>query len=367
MTKIIKHKSYLLLSLFLLISNAPSKVEAQVKRQREGSLTRVQSVGLEGGWAYPEQSLVRVGDYIISVGGVSGGMEGNAYHRAALYRIHPKGTLGFVQKLAVRAAGLSAKGRTVYAIAFDGGGLTTHIEVFELPDKTGPMRIDVNKKPPLQYTRYMRCLTPLADGVAVAETLKPGNSETDTVRLLSSRADQVLATHRFKKTRWFVYGAIRPEMIMSLAANARILAARLAGGRVRLLDLDNSLKPRHDMKLNGLGAVTLSGQTLYAYLTNGTLQAYDVSNPDSPAQLWSRSIPRVPNPKGIVIDGERIIVHGTGLTEAWTNDAHPPTYFRVNYKWTTLECVIANGDLIYAFNNGGSVCKVMTLKLVRPR
>jgi hypothetical protein len=373
------------LALILLISAAPSSVEAQRSRQREGSLVRVQSIGLDGGaWDPAEQSLVRVGNHIITVGGVSGSMADNAYHRARVYRIRGRGTVAFVRKLPVQARALAAKGDTVYAIAFDhrkesdeeggsggeGGATTTHIEVFEFSDNS-PLSIDVNRKPPLKYTRYMRCLTPVADGIAVAETLRPGDSETETIKLLSTRADKVLASHRFKTTRWNPstdpYRVQMLETVMSLAANGRILLVRLADGRVRLLDLGDSLRTRHEIKLKGLGVVALSGQTLYAYLNNGLLKAYDVSNPDSPTLLWSRSIPKVSNAKGIVVDGERIIVHGTGMTEVWTNDAHPPTYFRVIYPWTTLECVIPNGDLIYAFNGGGSVAKLMTLRLVRPR
>lgn len=362
------------------IQIAPSIVPAQGKPHREGTLVRLQSIGLDGGpWDSLEQSLVRVGNHIITVGGVSGSMEDNSYHRARVYRIRPQGTVAFVRKLPVQARALAAKGDTVYAIAFDhregyygdreGGATTTHIEVFEFSD--GPLRIDVNKKPPLQYTRYMRSLTPVADGIAVAETLRPGDSETEMVKLLSNRADKVLATHRFRTTRWNAsadpYRVQMLETVMSLAANAQILVARLADGRVRLMDLGDSLRTRHEMKWKGLGVVALSGQTLYAYLNNGSLTAYDISNPDSPMLLWSRSIPKVPNPKGIVLDGDRIIVHGEGLTELWTDDAHPPTYFRVIYPWTMLECVIPNGDLIYAFNGGGSVAKIMTLRLVRPR
>ena len=364
------------------IQIAPSNVPAQGKRHREGSLVRLQSIGLDGGpWDSLEQSLVRVGNHIITVGGVSGGMEDNSYHRARVYRIRPNGTVAFVRKLPVQARALAAKGDTVYAIAFDhregyygdreGGATTTHIEVFEFSNTSGPLRIDVNKKPPLQYTRYMRSLTPVADGIAVAETLRPGDSETEMVRLLSIRADKVLATHRFRTTRWNAsadpYRVQMMETVMSLAANSQILVARLADGRVRLMDLGDSLRTRHEMKLKGLGVVALSGQTLYAYMNNGSLQAYDLSNSGGPSLLWSRTIPKVPNPKGIVLDRDRIIVHGEGLTELWTNDAHPATYFRVIYPWTMLECVIPNGDLIYAFNGGGSVAKLMTLRLVRPR
>ena len=218
----------------------------------------------------------------------------------------------------------------------------------------------------------MRWVTPVANGIAVVETRAPADFMTDTVNLISSRADRVLATHRFKPTmRAVPMGeppvSLRAETLMSLAGSEQILAARLADGRVRLLDASNSLKARYEKKFKDLGVVALSGQALYAYLTSGTLQAYDVSNAGSPALLWSRRIPKVPDPKGIVIDGERIIVHGEGLTEVWTNNTHPPTYFRVLHRWTTLERVIVNGDMIYAYNNGGTVCKLMTLRLVRPR
>jgi hypothetical protein len=124
------------------------------------------------------------------------------------------------------------------------------------------------------------------------------------------------------------------------------------------------LRLRHELKLKGLLAMTVSGQILYPYTNAGMLYAFDIADPDRPAQLWSRRIPKVPNPKGIVIDGERIIVHGIGLTEVWLNDAHPPTHYEVGNTWKSLECVIMNGDLIYAFNGAGS--RLMVLRMKRP-
>lgn len=353
----------------------------------EGSLIKLQSIDL-GGYAYhldwlltPGQSLVRVGDSVVVVGSTDGGMSYDTYDQAKAYRIGPRGRLSFARKLPSHARALAVKDGVIHAIAFDvtpatapGNdpyyGINTHIETFALPDSTQPARLSLKRKPPLTYTRYMRWITPMPQGILVVEHGRPGHLSTDRIHLLSPRADKVRATHHVKQQ---VYRdpqrlgeATVIDTVVSLAANQHIAAARLVNERVLLLDLNDALKPRGELKLKGLRLTALSGDTLYAYCAPGVLQAFDVSNPDHPSQLWSRSVPPVPAAKGIVIDGERILIHGMGLTEVWRNNAHAPAYYRVRYHWKTLECIIPNGDLIYAFNGAGSVSKLMTLQLVRP-
>ena len=62
--------------------------------------------------------------------------------------------------------------------------------------------------------------------------------------------------------------------------------------------------------------------------------------------------------KGLVVDGDRIIIHGIGLTEAWVDETKQAIYYRVAHIWKALECVIPNGDLIYAFQRTGFGLKV---------
>ncbi len=364
--------------LFSIVARTPI-VAAQGRHQREGALIKLQSLDL-GGYAYhiayllnPSQSLVRVGDYIIAVGGTSGSMVYDYYDKARLYRIRANGTLAFVRSIPVRARALVRRGDTVYAIAFDpdkqyprdddGNRLyitKTHIEGFQLTGAKGQARFVLRQKPPLGYTTFMKWLTPLADAIAVVEIPRPQHASTDRVSLLSSGANRILATHFVRKKAAtqpspsdsaIAYMSDLNETLMSLSANDEILAARLSDGRIRLLDIGDSLRVRYEMKLRGLRLIALSGHTLYAYTVYGAVHAFDVTDPGNPSQLWVRTVTKVPDPKGIVIDGDRIIVHGIGLTEMWSNDAHPPAYYRVGYRWKSLECVIASGDLIYAFNS----------------
>jgi len=109
---------------------------------------------------------------------------------------------------------------------------------------------------------------------------------------------------------------------------------------------------------------SFDGQPKHA--SRGSLYPFDISDPDNATQMWIRKVPRVPNPKGLVVDGERIIIHGIGLTEAWVDETKPAIYYQVSHIWKTLECVIPNGDLIYAFNGQGSVSKLMVLRFTRP-
>jgi len=329
----------------------------------------------------PGQALVRLEDYVITVGGTNGESEADypepdPKEPARLYRIRANGTLAFVRRLPPHARALALRGKTVYAVAFDPeGGTTTHLEAFQLTGEKNQARVTLRRKPPLQYTTFMRWLTPLPDGIAVVEIPRPGHSSTDRIDLLSSDASKLFAVHlvkRDRETRGDPNDPVRDhtflrETVLSVSANDSILAARLTNGRVRLLGFsDSKLRLRHEMKLKGLLALTLSNQTMYAYTEAGMLFAFDVADPDSPSQLWARRIPQVPDPKGIVIDGDRIIVHGIGLTEVWSNDAHPPAYYEVENKWKSLECVIVNGDLIYAFNGAASVSKLMVLRMKRP-
>lgn len=353
-------------------------------KSRTGSLNRLQSIHL-GGYAghlwdlaTPEQSLVRVGGYVVTVGGTDSGLAWGCYQRGRIYRIRPDGTLRFVRELSAQAKTLAVRDNRIYSISYDralreescvgdvGGLINTHLEVFEFSSADGQFQRLVKKKPPLSYTRFLRALTLPSEGIAMLETLRPGNSETDTVNLLSNNADQLLARHRFKKRPLGEYPWVRTREVLSLSGNSRFLAARTISGRILFLDSADSLKPKGELKLIGIGAIMLDGSTLFVYKNRGVLEAYDVSNPGAPVVLWSRPIPRVTNVKGIVLDGERVLVHGSGLTEIWLNDSRPPTYFRVNYAWTTLECVIPNGDLIYAFNGAASVSKLMVLRMIRP-
>lgn len=382
-------------SLFFLTAARPPVVAAQGRHKSEGALIKLQSLDL-GGYAYhiaflltPSQALVRVGDYVIAVGGTSGSMVYDYYDKARLYRIRANGTLAFVRAIPVRARALALRGDTIYAIAFDadkqyprdeeGNRLYTtkaHIEEFQLTGAKGQVSFVLRRKPPLGYTTFMRWLTPLAGGVAVVEIPRPEHASSDRVSLLSSGANRVLAKHFVRKKASVQtapptdsarsYFTELNETLMSISSNDEILAARLSDGRIRLLDIGDSLKVRHEMKLKGLRLIALSGHTLYAYTVNGTVHAFDVTDPDNPSHLWARTVPKVPDPKGIVIDGSRIIVHGIGLTEMWSNDAHPPTYYRVDYKWKNLECVIASGDMIYAFNSAAAVSKLMVLRMKRP-
>jgi hypothetical protein len=381
-------------SLLFSIAACLPVVAAQGKKQREGALVKLQSLDM-GGYAYhiaflltPSQSLVRVGDYIIAVGGTSGSMEADSYDKARLYRIRANGTLAFVRSIPTRARALARRGDTVYAIAFDsnkeyprdddGNPLhttKTHIEGFQLTGAKGQIRFVLRRKPPLGYTTFMRWITPLADAIAVVEIPRPQHSLTDRVSLLSTGANRVLATHSVRKKAvmqpntpdiYRSYFSELNETLMSLSANDEILAVRLSDGRIRLLDIGDSLKVRHEMKLKGLRVIALSGHTLYAYTANGAVHAFNVADPENPSQLWVRAVPKVPDPKGIVIDGDRIIVHGIGLTEMWSNNAHPPAYYGIGYRWKSLECVVANGDLIYAFNSAASVSKLMVFQMKRP-
>ena len=377
-------------ALLLMLAVPSSSVAAQGKRQRQGTLVKLQSLDL-GGHASsvltPAQSLVRVGDYVITVGGTSGSMVWDFYDPARLYRIRANGTLAFVRSLPPHARALALRGDTVYAIAFDpdkqnprderGVPLyttTTHIEAFQLTGEKNLVQVTLRRKPPLRYTTFMKWLTPLADRIAIVETPRPQHSSTDRVDLLSIDARNVVATHFVKKSAPPRTDPLDPfrgfselrETVLSLSGNDSILAARLSKGRIRLLDAGDSLSLRREIKLKGLLAIALSNQILYAYTEAGMLIAFDVADPDNPSQLWARRIPKVPDTKGIVIDGERIIVHGVGLTEVWSNDAHPPAYYQVGNKWKSLECVIVNGDLIYAFNGAGSVSKLMVLRMKRP-
>jgi hypothetical protein len=374
-------------ALLLALTVAPCSVAAQGKRQRQGTLVKLQSLDL-GGYAMhlphvltPGQSLVRLRDYVITIGGTSGESESDhpesepdPFEAARLYRIRANGTLAFVRHLPPHARALAVRGDTVYAVAFD-GGTTTHLEALQLTGEKNEARVTLLRKPPLHYTTFMRWLTPLPDGIAVVEIPRPGHSSTDRIYLLSSDASKVLAVHLVKKDREprgdpndpvRDYTFLR-ETVLSLSTNDTILAARLTNGRIRLLDFGESkLTLRREMNVKGLLAITLSNQILYAYTEAGMIVAFDVSDPGNPAQLWARRIPKVPDPKGIVIDGERIIVHGIGLTEVWSNDAHPPVYYQVENKWKGLECVIVNGDRIYAFNGAASVSKLMVFRMKRP-
>jgi hypothetical protein len=352
-------------------------------KSRTGSLTRLQSIRI-GEYAYhisglltPEQSLVRVGDYVVTVGGTAGGIAYDCYERARVYRIRADGTLSLARVLSAAARTLALRDNRIYSICFDpdplidekscvGGLLNTHLEVFEFSSSDGQFRRLMKRKPPVSYTRFLRGLALPSEGIAMVETLRPGNSVTATVDLISNSGDKLLARHRFKKRSLAEELRMPTGEILSLSGNSRFLAARTISGRILFLDSGASLKPKGELKLIGIGAIMLDGSTLFVYKNRGVLEAYDVSNPGAPVVLWSRSIPRVPNVKGIVLDGERVLVHGSGLTEIWLNDSRPPTYFRVNYAWTTLECVIPNGDLIYAFNGAASVSKLMVLRMIRP-
>src|SRR5262249_35386843 len=164
--------------------------------------------------------------------------------------------------------------------------------------------------------------------------------------LLSSDAHKVVATHFVKKSvrpdpRYQMAGPAGQlnETLLSLCSGPGILAARLAGGRLQLLDTD-SLRLRSEIKLKGLLATAISGNTLYCYTAAGILYAFHLADPENPSQLWALNIPKVPDPKGIVIDGDRVVVHGIGLTEVWINGSRPPTYYQVGNKWKSLECVI---------------------------
>jgi hypothetical protein len=117
-------------ALLLALALAPCSVAAQGKRQREGRLVKLQSLDL-GGYAMhlphvltPAQSLVRVGNYVITVGGTSGESESDdpqpdPKEAARLYRIRANGTLAFVRRLPPHARALAVRGETVYAVAFD--------------------------------------------------------------------------------------------------------------------------------------------------------------------------------------------------------------------------------------------------------
>ena len=374
-----------------------SGVAAQSKRQRQGqgqgTLVKLQSLDL-GGYAMhlphvltPAQSLVRVGDYVITIGGTTGSMVWDFYDAARLYRIRANGTLAFVRRLPPHARALAVRGDTIYAIAFDrekqdprdddGNPLyttTAHLEAFQLTGEKGQAQV-MRRKPPLRFTTFMRWLTPLNDGIAIVEIPRPEHSSSDRIELLSSDARRVVAAHLVKKTAAPRLDPIDPyrsyftglrETVLSLSGNDRIVAARLWNGRIRLLDVGDSLRLRHDLKLNGLLAMKVSDHILYAYTSDGLFYAFDIADPDNPTQLWARRIPKVPDPKGIVIEGERIVVHGIGLTELWINDSHPPTYFRVGNTWKSLECVILNGDVVYAFNGAASVSKLMVFRMKRP-
>jgi len=222
----------------------------------------------------------------------------------------------------------------------------------------------------------MQCLTVLEDGIAVAEMPRTEHSTSDIISLLSVDMDRVLATHLVKKSRNRGLAARYPELsvlaqyedsVLQLTTNETTLAARLTKDRIRLLDIRDSLKLRDEMKLKGLGVIALSNQTLYAYTNDGILHAFDVSDPSNPSRLWEHQIPKVPQPKGILIDGDRLIINGIRMTEFWTNDEHPAAYYRVGYRWKGLECVIANGDFIYAFNSAAEVSKLMAFRMMRPK
>lgn len=373
--------------LLLTLAVPQGSASAQGKRQRQGTLVKLQSLDL-GGYAMhlphvltPGQSLVRLGNYVITVGGTSGESESDypdpdPKESARLYRIRADGTLAFVRRLPPHARALALRGETVYAVAFDPeGGTTARLEAFQLAGEKNQARVTLRRKPPLHYTTFMRWLTPLPDGIAVVEIPRPGHSSTDRIDLLSNDASKLLAVYLVKKDREPRGGPNDPvrdytflrETVLSLSANETILAARLTNGRIRLLGFgDSKLRLRREMKLKGLLALMLSNQTMYAYTEAGMLFAFDVADPDNPSQLWARRIPKVPDPKGMVIDGDRIIVHGIGLTEVWSNDTHPPAYYEVENKWKSLECVIVNGDLIYAFNGAASVSKLMVFRMKRP-
>jgi hypothetical protein len=381
--------------LALLLGVPQALVAAQHRRNREGTLVKLQSFHL-GGYAYhisflltPTESLVRTGDFIVTVGGTSGSMTWDVYDKARSYRIKADGRLAFVRELPVRARTLALLGDTVYAIAFDRDkneprddsgnpvfSTFTHIEAFQLDKEKSQAKVVLRGKPPLRYTTFMKCLIPRDDGIIVAESPRPQHSSTDRISILSGDLKNVMATHFVKKRKDQGSIATEPGLpywddlnktILSLTANENILAARLAGDRIRLLDIQDSLKARHEMKLKGLRAIALSNDTLYAYTGDGILRAFDVSSPETSTQLWARRIPTVPNARGMVIDGDRILVHGIGLTVTWINDAHPARYYRVGYRWKSLECVIPNGDLIYAFNGAASVSKLMVFRLEGPR
>jgi hypothetical protein len=334
----------------------------------------------------PGQALVRVGEYVVAIGGTEGGMAWDTYEAARLYRIRSNGTLVLVRKLPTHARALANLGETIFAIAFDldkeerdanGHRLfatTAHLEAFNLaPD--GKTQIIWRQKPPLKFTTFMRWLTPLSGALALAELPRPEHSSSDRIEMLTDDGRTVLATHLVRKIADVQRNPLDPTMIsnpemkpavLSLSTNGAVLAARLANGRIQLLDVTDSLRLRSELRIKGLAAVAILEKVVYAYSTRGMLYAFDISNPDNALQIWVRKVPRVPDPKGLVVDGNRIIVHGIGLTEAWANESKPAVYYQVAHKWKALECVILNGDLIYAFNGQASVSKLMVLRMNRP-
>jgi hypothetical protein len=204
---------------FVLVLAVQAGVAAQGKRQRHGTLVKLQSLDL-GGYAVhlfhvltPAQSLVRVGDYVITIGGTSADMVWDFYDAARLYRIRANGTLAFVRRLPPHARALAVRGDTVYAIAFDpdkqnprdddGNQLytsTAHIESFRLTGEKSQAQVTLRRKPPLRYTTFMRWLTPLPDGIAIVEIPRPEHSSSDRIELLSGDARRVIAAHLVRKS-----------------------------------------------------------------------------------------------------------------------------------------------------------------------
>src|SRR5262249_18635734 len=88
--------------LLVILASAPAPAGARNKPP-EGSLVKLQSIDL-GGFAYhisylltPTQSLVRIGEFVVTVGGTAGGMAADHYDYARLYKIRADGKLRFVR------------------------------------------------------------------------------------------------------------------------------------------------------------------------------------------------------------------------------------------------------------------------------